>query len=155
MTFRIVGHLRLSTDWLIVLALLKTTWIYTYSIIPPGLVVLEAFSCFQGLLYDLTTFNCSSFLNCDIRTQHRGQGPFWYERVCCFPPLPLKMDAGEMLISPGHEAGRVHSSKSGPVAAEPQSGSLNLFCSEALQLPKADASVETPSLPLSLHALYI
>lgn len=58
------------------------------------------------------------------------------------------MDAGEMLITPGHEAGRVHSSKAGLAAAEPQSAGMNLFRSEALQLPKADASAETPSLPL-------
>lgn len=64
------------------------------------------------------------------------------------------MDAGEMLITPGHEAGRVHSSKAGPGAAEPQSAGLNLFRSEALQLPKADASAETPSLPLSPHVLH-
>lgn len=59
-----------------------------------------------------------------------------------------------MLITPGHGAGRVHSSKAGPGAAEPQSAWLNLFRSEALKLPKADASAETPSLPLSLHALH-
>ncbi len=64
------------------------------------------------------------------------------------------MDAGEMLISAGHEAGRVHSSKAEPSAAEPQSAGLNLFRSEALQLPKADASAETPCLPLSLHVLH-
>lgn len=32
--------------------------------------------------------------------------------------LPLKMDAGEMLITPGHEAGRVYSSKAELGAAE-------------------------------------
>lgn len=53
-----------------------------------------------------------------------------------------------MLITPGHEAGRVYSSKAEPGAAEPQSKGLNQFRSEALHLPKADASVETPSLPL-------
>lgn len=69
-------------------------------------------------------------------------------------PLPLKTDAGEMLITPDHKAGRVHSSKAGPSAAEAQSAGMNLFRSEALQRPKADASAETPSLPLSLHALH-
>lgn len=64
------------------------------------------------------------------------------------------MDAGEMLITAGHEARRVHSSKAGPGAAKPQSAELNLFHSEALQLSKADASAETPSLPRSLHVLY-
>lgn len=61
--------------------------------------------------------------------------------------LPLKKDAGEMLITSGHEAGRVHSSKAGLGAAEPQSAELNLFRSESLELPKASASAETPSLP--------
>lgn len=75
-------------------------------------------------------------------------GPF--DMAACVPcsllcTLPLKMDAGEMLITAGHEAGRVHSSKAGLGAAEPQSAGLNLFRSEALQLPKADASAETPS----------
>lgn len=75
-------------------------------------------------------------------------GPF--DTAECVPcsllcTLPLKMDAGEMLITTGHEAGRVHSSKAGLAVAEPQSAGLNLFRSEALQLPKADASAETPS----------
>lgn len=91
----------------------------------------------------------------DLTAEDRG--PF--DMDVCVPrsllcTLPLKMDAGEMLITAGHEAGRVHSSKAGPGAAQPQSAGLNLFRSEALQPPKADASAETPSLPLSLHALH-
>ena len=63
------------------------------------------------------------------------------------------MDAGEMLIIPGHEAGRVHSSKAGLDAAVPQSDGLNLFRTEAL--PKADVSAEAACfLPLSPHVLH-
>lgn len=60
-----------------------------------------------------------------------------------------------MLISQGHEAGRVHSSKAGLGAAQPQSARLNLFCSKAPQLPQDSTSAETTSLLLSLHALQI
>jgi len=44
--------------------------------------------------------------------------------VCDAPllyPLALKMDAGEMLITPGREDGRVHGSKAGLGAVQPQS----------------------------------
>ena len=61
--------------------------------------------------------------------------------------LPLKMHAGEMLIIPGHEARRMHSSKAGLDAAEPESAGLNLIRSESHQLLKTGASVETTSQP--------
>lgn len=54
--------------------------------------------------------------------------------------LPLKLDAGKMLITAGHEAARVHSSKTRLGAPRPQSAGLNLFCTETLQQLKANAS---------------
>lgn len=107
-----------------------------------GRVVFEARVRFLGpgdVTWPHWRFNCSSFLNYDIRPDHREQGPFWYGRVCVklLAFLAAFEDRCRWNANYPWPWSWTRAQFKGWARPKPQSGRLSLFRSEALELPKA------------------